>query len=87
MKSYSNMVTDKLKDFISNIGFSGIHKEGQIYKQIDVIQALDNGGFKYEEGMNKGDGLYFVGIYTLKTDTKYAYKIYFNENLEVELIQ
>lgn len=84
---YINMVNKKLSDFMKIIGFSSNHTESQIYKKADIIKALDSNGFKYEEGMNKADGLYYIGIFALDSDTKYAYKLYFNNKLEVELIQ
>ena len=84
---YINMVNKKLSDFIDTIGYDSNHKDNQIYRKQDVIKALSMNGFRYEEGMNKGDGLYYIGIFALDNDTKYAYKIYFNTNEGVELIQ
>lgn len=86
-KTYVNMVNKKITDFMSNIGYADNHAENQIYKKNDIIKALSTTGITYEEGMNKGDGLYFIGIYALDTDTKYAHKIYFDINYEVALIQ
>lgn len=87
IKLYQNVIDSKLKTFIDSIGFAEKNEKDKITKRKDIIVALDNSGFKYEEGMNKGDGLYFIGIYANKNDTKYAYKIYFNQSEQVELIQ
>lgn len=84
---YTNMLDTRLNSFKSNLGYSINHKDGQIYTKSDVLNALELGGYSYEEGMNKGDGLYFIGIKRMPSDESFSLKIYFNKNEEIETIQ
>lgn len=84
---YENVIDYKLKNIINSFDYDMNNNKQKLSKKSDVILALNNSGFKYEEGMNKADGLYFIGIYKNPKDTKFTYKIYFNESEKIELIQ
>ena len=84
---YTNMLDTRLESFKNSLGYSINHKEGQIYTKSDVLKALELGGYDFEEGMNKGDGLYFIGVKRMHTDEEFALKIYFNTKEEIETIK
>ena len=87
LAQYENMLDTRLSAFRNNIGYSTNHKDGQIYTKSDILQSLKMGGFAYDEGMNKADGVYYIGIRKTPSDADFAFKIYFNEKEEVEMIQ
>lgn len=87
LAQYENMLETRLSTFRANIGYSTNHKDNQIYTKQDILSALKLGGFSYDEGMNKMDGLYYIGVRKNPTDLDYSFKIYFNQKEEVETIQ
>lgn len=87
LAQYENMLKTRIDSFRNNIGYGYSHKDGQVYTKADVLSSLNLGGFSYDEGMNKMDGLYYIGVRKNPTDLDYSFKIYFNQKEEVETIQ